>query len=81
MKSSFSHHGKTSLAHKGMLNVDSMNEAARNFIGYHDFTAFCSSGHNITSFERNIYISQWTVDNEHLVYTVSGDGFYITWFE
>jgi tRNA pseudouridine38-40 synthase len=60
---------------KGMLNVDSMNEAARNFIGYHDFTAFCSSGHNITSFERNIYISQWTVDNEHLVYTVSGDGF------
>lgn len=60
---------------QGVLNVDNMDKAAKDFIGLHDFSAFCSSGHNITSFERNIYISQWAVENGYLTYTVSGDGF------
>lgn len=52
-----------------------MNKAAAYFLGLHDFTAFCASGHSVTNFVRYIYESGWTYENECLVYTVTGNGF------
>lgn len=57
------------------LDIQSMNKAAADFIGFHDFSAFCASGHSVTSFERHIYASEWTVEDGCLVYTVTGNGF------
>jgi len=57
------------------LDIDKMNKAAAYFLGLHDFTAFCASGHSVTNFVRYIYESGWTYENECLVYTVTGNGF------
>ncbi|NLM09898.1 MAG: tRNA pseudouridine(38-40) synthase TruA [Clostridiaceae bacterium] len=57
------------------LDIKSMNKAASYFIGFHDFTSFCASGHSVTDFERHIYHSEWTLEDDSLVYTVSGNGF------
>lgn len=57
------------------LDIHEMNRAAAFFIGFHDFSAFCASGHSVTNFERHIYASEWTVEGDCLVYTVSGSGF------
>jgi len=57
------------------LDIGSMNRAASFFTGFHDFTAFCASGHSVTDFERHIYHSGWTEEGGLLVYTVTGNGF------
>ena len=57
------------------LNLEQMNSAARCFIGYHDFSAYCSSGHSVSTFERTIFSSEWTKRDGCLIYRVSGDGF------
>lgn len=57
------------------LNINSMNKAAAFFTGFHDFSAFCASGHSVTDFERYIYHSEWTSEGDCLVYTVTGNGF------
>lgn len=57
------------------LDIGSMKKAASLFIGYHDFSAFCASGHNVKNFERHIYDSGWTVEGDLIEYTVTGSGF------
>ncbi|AGC67319.1 tRNA pseudouridine synthase A [Thermoclostridium stercorarium subsp. stercorarium DSM 8532] len=57
------------------LDIESMNRAAAYFIGRHDFTAFCASGHNVKNFVREIYVSEWTEEEGCFVYTVTGNGF------
>lgn len=57
------------------LNIQNMNKAAAAFLGHHDFSAFCGSGHSVSTFERTIYSSQWVFDGSYLIYRVSGNGF------
>ncbi|MBQ6468825.1 MAG: tRNA pseudouridine(38-40) synthase TruA [Lachnospiraceae bacterium] len=57
------------------LDSGKMNEAARFFIGTHDFAAFCSSGFSGKSTVRTIYRSEVVRDGDLITYTVSGNGF------
>jgi len=57
------------------LDFEQMKAAASLFIGTHDFSSFCSSGHNISDFTRTITASQWNPEDDYLVYTVQGNGF------
>lgn len=57
------------------LDLEAMQLAAPKFIGKHDFSSFCASGHSVITFERIITASGWQRDGECLVYRVSGNGF------
>lgn len=57
------------------LDMERMNKAAAYFLGLHDFSAFCASGHSVTDFVRYIYASEWSEEDGCLVYTVTGNGF------
>lgn len=57
------------------LNVQNMRKAASYFIGNHDFTSFCASGHSTVTFDRTIFTSEWLEDGDCLVYRVHGNGF------
>lgn len=61
---------------------DKMNEAAKYFIGTHDFTAFRAIGSTVTTTERTIYSARTEVISDNYIsgktlfrYTVSGNGF------
>ena len=57
------------------LDLEAMQEAAKMFVGTHDFMAFCSNKHFKKSSVRTIY--QFSVERvgPELWFTVSGDGF------
>lgn len=57
------------------LDITAMNQAAQGFIGKHDFSAFCASGHSVRTFGRIIYSSEWKREGDILIYRVSGNGF------
>lgn len=57
------------------LNYDSMQQAAASFVGTHDFSAFCSSGHSTVTFDRTIFSSEWKRQGDCLIYRVTGNGF------
>ena len=57
------------------LDIERLNEAAKLFLGTHDFNAFRSSGSTPTSTERTIFESEWTKDGSMLRYHVAGSGF------
>ncbi len=57
------------------LNISKMCQAADCFLGEHDFSAFCSSGSSVSTYERSIYISKWIEERDCLVYRVKGNGF------
>ena len=57
------------------LNVAAMRQAARVFIGRHDFAAFRTLGTETRSTVRDIYVSQWQRRGELLVYRVEGSSF------
>lgn len=57
------------------LELDAMRLAAAGFIGKHNFSAFCSSGHSVLTFDRTIYTSEWKQEDDCLFYRVSGNGF------
>ena len=60
---------------KEKLDVEAMQEAATEFVGTHDFLAFCSNKHFKKSSIRTIY--DFTVERKdcEILFTVSGDGF------
>ncbi|NEZ46650.1 tRNA pseudouridine(38-40) synthase TruA [Clostridium niameyense] len=60
-------------AHK--LNVDNMSEAARYFIGTHDFSAFKSSGSDKKNCVRTITGLEVAREGDYIKFIVSGDGF------
>lgn len=60
---------------RGGLDLDAMNEAARYFLGYHSFKAFCAAGHQVKTFERTIFYSKWIRDGDFLIFDTKGDGF------
>lgn len=52
-----------------------MNEAAKHFIGTHDFTGFCSQKTEVESRVRTVYQSEIIQTNEGFDYVVTGSGF------
>lgn len=57
------------------LDLDDMELAAGKFLGKHDFSAFCSSGHSVLTYDRIITASEWIRQEDHQAYRVSGNGF------
>ena len=57
------------------LDIGRMNEAAKRFLGEHDFNAFRSVGSKAKTTVRTIYESEWTRDGDELRYHVAGSGF------
>lgn len=57
------------------LNFGAMNEAARRFVGEHDFTSFRSLGSEENTTLRRVYVSEWRRDGEHLCYRVEASSF------
>lgn len=63
------------LHYKYHLDVDAMNEAAKQLIGKHDFAAFCSVGSSVQSTEREIFNARFTQENDIARFYIEGDGF------
>lgn len=63
------------LHYKYPLDIDAMNEAAKELIGKHDFAAFCSVGSSVQSTEREIFNAGFTKDNDIVRFAIEGDGF------
>lgn len=57
------------------LDLDKMKIASQLFLGEHDFTAFSSSKSTVENKVRKIYESDLWVENNEIVYQVSGNGF------
>ncbi|GKX28422.1 tRNA pseudouridine synthase A [Vallitalea longa] len=57
------------------LDVDKMNEAAKGFIGKHDFKAFCSTGSSAKTTIREIYSCDVDIEDEMITIAINGNGF------
>lgn len=57
------------------LDVEAMNKGARNFIGTHDFKAFCSSKNTKKDTIRSIYSFEIKRDGDIITFEVCGNGF------
>ncbi len=57
------------------LSLERLNEAARLFLGTHDFGAFKAVNSTAASTVRTVYISEWKREGDTLVYDVAGNGF------
>ena len=57
------------------LDVEKMRQAARYFLGEHDFSAFCANKKMKKSTVRRIDAITVTREGEELVLTFTGDGF------
>ncbi|MBR5273133.1 MAG: tRNA pseudouridine(38-40) synthase TruA [Clostridia bacterium] len=61
--------------YKYPLNIDDMNYAAKQLIGTHDFSAFCSVGSNVQSTERQIFNAEFSKKDDLVTFSIEGDGF------
>ena len=59
------------------LNIEKMQRAITDFLGTHDFSAFCASGSSVEDKVRTVYEANIRQDEENgeLVFTFRGDGF------
>ena len=57
------------------VDIEKLNEAAKYFIGTHDFAAFCSAYSDVEDTVRTIYDLTVSRDGDLIVFTVSGSGF------
>ncbi|MGI6145175.1 MAG: tRNA pseudouridine(38-40) synthase TruA [Clostridia bacterium] len=57
------------------LNIAEMQHACQEFIGEHDFSAFCASGSSVKDFTRTIYNCSIEKEGKIIRFTVSGNGF------
>lgn len=57
------------------LDIDKMNEFAKQIIGKHDFYAFSSSGRSVEDTVRTISECNFTKDGDFIKLTVTADGF------
>lgn len=55
--------------------VKKMNEAAKEFVGKHDFSAFMAAGSSVKSTEREIFEADVKKEGDVIVFRVCGDGF------
>jgi len=62
--------------HFGMkLDIDKMNQAAKNFEGEHDFTSFCNVESQALTHVRTVYEVNVRREQEEVIITVKGAGF------
>lgn len=61
--------------YSGNLDCDAMNEAAKYFIGKHDFSCFCSSGSAVQDKVRTVFRADVVKKGDQIVFSVTGDGF------
>ncbi|RBP67434.1 tRNA pseudouridine38-40 synthase [Alkalibaculum bacchi] len=57
------------------LDIDKMRQAAKYFLGTHDFTGFSSVHSSVINKVRTIDYSDFDIDGTHIIYTVRGNGF------
>lgn len=57
------------------VDIEKLNEAAKYFIGTHDFAAFCSAYSDVEDTVRTIYDLTVNRDGDLIIFTVSGNGF------
>ena len=57
------------------LDIDSMMQCPKHFVGLHDFSAFMSKGGQAKTFEREIYECTLTKDGDTLIMKIRGNGF------
>jgi len=57
------------------LDLDRMNQAARIFLGEHDFAAFRTLGTSVKSTVRRVHQSEWQRAGTHLTYRVEATSF------
>jgi len=57
------------------LDVPTLHREGQDFVGRHDFSAFCSSGSNITDPVREVFSFSVTQKEKLALITVSADGF------
>ena len=57
------------------LDIDAMQQAAQQFVGTHDFLAFCSNKHFKKSSVRSIFHFDVVRHGPEIHFTVTGDGF------
>ena len=57
------------------LDLSTMQEACKHFIGEHDFAAFCAAGSQVESTVRTIYDLHVKKDGDLLIISVTGNGF------
>jgi tRNA pseudouridine38-40 synthase len=57
------------------LSFEDMACACKDFLGEHDFSAFCATGSKVTDFTRRIFRSELEKDGDFIIYTVQGSGF------
>ena len=57
------------------MDLEKLNRACRDFVGRHDFTAFCAAGSSVEDRVRTIYGCGLLRQREDVVFWVEGDGF------
>ena len=60
---------------RGRLDLVAMREAARHFLGRHDFASFCPADSEIEDKARSLTVSEVVEDGAEVHYRVVGDGF------
>lgn len=65
----------TAYFYYGFLDVESMQQAAKTFVGEHDFAAFCSAGAQVQTTVRTIYSLDVISLGERIQIRVQGNGF------
>lgn len=64
-----------SLHRKGRLDAEQMDRFARDFLGTHDFSAFCSAGSTVADRVRTVRESRVERQGDLVSYVVEADGF------
>lgn len=66
---------KRAFNYKYPMDVQLMNEAAQQFVGEYDFSAFCASGAQVKSKVRTIYYAKVERQGDLVIFHVCGNGF------
>ena len=61
--------------YKFPLNEKLLDEAAKEYTGTYDFSAFCASGAQVKSKVRTVYSSSVRREGDNVIFSVCGDGF------
>ncbi len=65
----------TKVQQKKPVNIQEMKEAAKHFLGTHDFTSFCSQKTEVQNKIRTIYQSEVNETQDGFEFVVTGSGF------
>lgn len=63
------------LHYRPLIDEEFLNNQARDYIGTHDFTSFCSTKSDLEDNVRTVYDASVTRDGDVVTFTVTADGF------